>query len=197
MGSGMSARLKGYFETLNRLSLATVATDGAGRELPMDEAFRWVNKATLDTHQAGNTVMFIGNGGSAGIASHMAIDFAKCGGVRSVCFNDGSALTCLGNDLGYESVFAFPIAMHGRAGDLLMAISSSGRSANILKGEEAARAKGCRVVTFSGFRSDNPLRSMGDVNFYVPSSAYGFVEVIHQTLIHAILDLRDGWPNQA
>ena len=184
-----------YFSTLNKLTASTRVTKESGGELPFSDAFAWINAKVRETHLAANKIMFIGNGGSASIASHMAMDFTKCGGVRSVCFNDGPALTCLGNDLGYESVFAFPITMHSHPGDLLMAISSSGQSANILKGVEAARTNGCRVVTFSGFKQDNPLRSMGDINFFVPSSAYGFVEIIHQTLVHAILDLREEWPN--
>ena len=59
--------------------------------------------------------MFVGNGGSAGICSHLAIDFSKNGGLRAMAFNDPSALTCLGNDLGYENVFAKQIEFHGRA----------------------------------------------------------------------------------
>ena len=74
------------------------------------------------------------------------------------------------------------------AGDVLIAISSSGRSPNILLGVKAARARGCSVITLSGFDSDNPLSSMGDVNFYVPSKAYGPVEVIHHSICHCLLD---------
>ena len=86
--------------------------------------------------------MFVGNGGSAGIASHLAIDFSKNGGLRSLAFNDASALTCLGNDLGYENVFAKQIDFHARAGDLLIAISSSGRSAEHPRGRQGrARAR--------------------------------------------------------
>ena len=107
-------------------------------------------------------------------------------------------LTCLGNDLGYERVFAKQIEMHGRAGDLLIAISSSGRSANILNAVEAGRAAGCAVVTLSGFTPDNPLRTLGDVNFYLNSDRYGFVEIGHLTICHAILDMLCGlsFPSQ-
>src|SRR6185295_3206162 len=110
---------------------------------------------------------FVGNGGSAGICSHLAIDFSKNGGLRSLAFNDPSALTCLGNDLGYENVFAKQIDFHGRPGDLLIAISSSGRSPNILSAVAKARERECSVVTLSGFGDDNGLRRTGDVNFYV------------------------------
>jgi len=186
-----------YFRTLAGMGPSTAATDGAGRDMPLADAVAWVVATARETHAAGNKVMFVGNGGSAGIASHMAIDFSKCGGVRAIAFNDASSLTCLGNDLGYENVFAQPVSMLGRPGDLLVAISSSGRSPNILNAVDAARAGGCRVLTLSGFKADNPLRGKGDVNLYVPSSAYGFVEITHLALLHAVLDLRQGWPNPA
>ncbi len=193
----MTAYLDRYFSTLGALGPATVATTADGRELPLAEAFAWVNDTARDAHRAGNTVMFVGNGGSAGIAGHMATDFSKVGGVRAITFNDASSLTCLGNDLGYDQVFAQPVTMHGRAGDLLVAISSSGRSANILNAAKAAGAKGCKVLTLTGFAADNPLRALGDVNLYVPASTYGFVEITHLALLHAVLDNRRGWPTPA
>lgn len=134
-------------------------------------------------------VLFIGNGGSAGIASHMAIDFWKNGGIKAIAFNDSSLLTCLSNDYGYEHVFAKPIEMFAEAGDLLVAISSSGKSKNILNAVESAKKKKCKIITLSGFKDDNPLKSKGDVNFYVPSLTYGSVEVLHQFICHYILDI--------
>jgi phosphoheptose isomerase len=84
------------------------------------------------TPAAGKKLVFVGNGGSAAIASHMATDYSKNGGVRSLALNGASMLTCLGNDLGYDRVFAKQIELHARSGDLVIAISSSGRSANVL-----------------------------------------------------------------
>jgi D-sedoheptulose 7-phosphate isomerase len=147
-------------------------------------------------HDAGNKIIFIGNGGSAGIASHLAIDFSKNGGLRSLAFNDPSALTCLGNDLGYENVFAKQLDFHARPGDLLIAISSSGRSPNILGAVKMARTRDCKVTTFSGFTEENELRRTGDVNFYVRSREYGFVEIAHLALCHAVLDIDMGWGRQ-
>ena len=138
-------------------------------------------------------MIFIGNGCSAAIASHMAIDYTKNGGIRAMAMNDGSALTCLSNDLGYENVFAKQLEMHARQGDLLVAISSSGSSENILPAVGTARERGCAVITLSGFSPNNPLRQMGDLNLYVPSGEYGFVEVTHLSLCHAMLDLAMGW----
>ena len=104
-------------------------------------------------------------------------------------FYGPALLTCMANDYGYENVFAKPIEMFAEADDMLFAISSSGQSPNILNACESALAKNCNVITFSGFSSDNPLRKLGRMNFYVPSTHYGFVELAHQVLIHCILDL--------
>ena len=189
----MRNRVGLYFATLSRLILETEVTDEAGHSLPLDQAFEKVAAAAHSVHDVGNTIMFIGNGGSAGLASHLAIDFSKNGRLRSLAFNDASALTCLGNDLGYKNVFAKQLEFHARAGDLLIAISSSGQSANILAAVERARAAKVGVITLSGFARDNKLRRTGDLNFYVRSSEYGFVEVAHLALCHAILDLDMGW----
>ena len=83
--------------------------------------------------------------------------------------------------------------MLGNPQDLLFAISSSGESQNILNAAVAAQKKSIPVVTFSGFSQSNALRSLGTINFYVPSYAYGFVEIGHLTLCHAILDFSMGW----
>jgi D-sedoheptulose 7-phosphate isomerase len=186
-----------YFNTLDGLLKGAEATDGAKRKIALEGGCEWFRRAAHESHDSGNKIMFVGNGGSAGISSHLAIDFSKNGGLRAMAFNDPSALTCLGNDLGYENVFAKQIEFHGRAGDLLVAISSSGRSPNILNAVKAARTCNCKVVTFSGFTEDNDLRSVGDVNFFVRSKEYGFVEVAHLALCHAILDIDMGWSKNA
>jgi D-sedoheptulose 7-phosphate isomerase len=183
-----------YFDTLHTLLRQTECSGGSGATMALEDTLRRAGDAAREAHAAGNKMMFIGNGGSAGICSHMATDFSKNGGVRAIAFNDGSALTCLGNDLGYENVFAKQVEWHARGGDILLAISSSGKSPNILRAVEAAKAAACRIVTFSGFNENNPLRRTGEINFYIRSSQYGFVELAHQTLIHAILDIHLGPP---
>ena len=134
-----------------------------------------------------------GNGGSAAIASHMAIDYSKNGRLPSLAFNDGAALTCLGNDLGFENVFAEQLKLHARPGDLVFAISSSGSSPNILAAVQQAQEVDCQVVTLSGFSPDNPLRKEGLLNWYVNSPEYGFVELSHLVICHLILDYQMGW----
>lgn len=162
--------------------------DRQGQPLTLEAAIVWAVESARRVTKGDNKIVFVGNGGSAGIASHMAIDYSKNGGMRALAFNDGAALTCLSNDFGYDKVFSTQIDLHGRSGDLLMAISSSGQSASILNAVGMARARGMEIVTFSGFRADNPLRRLGDVNFFVDSDQYGFVEIIHLSLIHAVLD---------
>lgn len=185
----METQIRAYFGALSDHLDKAAYSDLAGAGLARAEAFERAARMIAVATAGDNKLMIVGNGGSAGIASHMAIDFSKNGGMRALAFNDGSALTCLGNDLGYEEVFARQLDLHARAGDVLMAISSSGRSRNILRAVETARRRGCGVVTLSGFMPDNPLRALGDVNFYLPSHEYGFVEVGHLALIHCLLDL--------
>lgn len=177
-----------FVATLADLLTGTETSDSSGRFFPIDDAVEWAALTARATHDRGNKLIFIGNGGSAGIASHMAIDYSKSGNLRALAMNDASMLTCLGNDYGYEQVFAKQIEFHARPGDLLVALSSSGRSANILNAARAARGMDCTVMTLSGFAPDNPLRAMGDMNFFLASDSYVFVEVGHMALCHAILE---------
>jgi D-sedoheptulose 7-phosphate isomerase len=151
-------------------------------------AFRGVLAEVRAARTFGNTVFFIGNGGSASIASHMALDFQKAANVKAMCFNDGASLTAYGNDVGYESVFVEPLRVHGESEDILFAISSSGRSANIVNAAKVAKSLGMTVVTLSGFDPNNPLRECGKFNFHVASDRYGVVETTHLAICHAILD---------
>lgn len=189
----MQADVESYFRILADLPGRSVSTDRAGERLPMAGFIDAAIELTQEAAGRGHKLMFIGNGGSAAIASHMANDFAKNGGIPAMVFNDGAALTCLGNDLGFEQIFARQIELHGRPGDVLFAISSSGNSADIINGVKAAREAGCAVVGLSGFGPDNKLRRLGDLNFYVPSEEYGFVELMHQIVCHAVLDIAMGW----
>lgn len=182
-----------YFKELERHLQGTLATDLEGCRLSLEVAFERTRALAHRAHDAGNKLIFVGNGGSAGIASHLAIDYSKNGGLRSLAFNDAAALTCLSNDLGYEKVFAKQVEFHARPGDVLMAISSSGRSPNILHAVESARGVGCAVISYSGFDDQNELRSRGDINYYVGSSSYGIVEIAHLALCHALLDFDMGW----
>lgn len=189
----MSEALDVYFATLSDLIRKTEVTDRDAKPMALKDGLDRMWESASAAHDAGRKIMFVGNGGSAGIASHLAIDYSKNGELRSLAFNDAAALTCLGNDLGYENVFAKQVDLHAHDGDVLVAISSSGQSPNILRAVSNARSRNCRIVSFSGFSEENSLRREGDINFYVRSGEYGFVEVAHLALCHAILDLRTGW----
>ena len=151
---------------------------------PFGEAFRMIQTI----RGTGSRIYFIGNGGSAAIASHMAADWQKAGQIPAMAFNDAPAVTAISNDVNYDMVFADQLRMHKRPDDILVAISSSGRSPNICEAVEVAVDGGLKVITLSGFTPDNPLRSMGDVNFYVPSERYGVVETAHLAILHSLLD---------
>jgi D-sedoheptulose 7-phosphate isomerase len=183
-----SREICSYFKVLSDYLTATAVTSASGAAVDLAEAVNQVVAQARRTHAAGNKLIFVGNGGSAAVASHMATDYSKNGDIRSIALNDSSMLTCLGNDLGYERIFSKQLELYARPDDFVIAISSSGRSPNILNAVKAARAAKCGVVTFSGFTPDNPLRSLGDLNFYVASDRYGFVEIGHLTLCHAVLD---------
>jgi D-sedoheptulose 7-phosphate isomerase len=193
VGAGEPANARRYISVLADLLREAAVSDQHGAALSLDEGFSRVASAAREAHARGNKIMFIGNGGSAAISSHMALDYLKNGGMRAMALNDLAALTALGNDFGYDQVFAKQLDLHARPGDLLVAISSSGRSANILNAVDLARTRECGVVTFSGFSEDNPLRRCGDVNFYIRSGQYGFVEIGHLALCHASFDIAMGW----
>ena len=177
-----------YFKKLSQTFHEIEATDIKDKDIEISRALKACMDAIKKAAAKGNQVIFIGNGGSASISSHMAIDFWKNGHIKAVSFNDGAQLTCLGNDFGYEHVFEKPIEFFAEPGDILIAISSSGKSENILRGVKAAVARKCHVITMSGFSKSNPLRKMGRINFYVPSDSYGFVELTHGAICHCILD---------
>jgi len=177
-----------YFENLTTVFRNVAVTLGDGRAVELSEGTEEAVRIIMNRTQAGRKVIFIGNGGSAAIASHQALDYWKNGGMRAVSFNDSSLLTCISNDFGYPHVFEKPVEMFADPGDVLIAISSSGRSENIVRGSKAGLAKGCDLITMSGFKPDNPLRSMGHLNFYAASSSYGYVEITHLALCHCIVD---------
>jgi len=182
----MKKDVNNCFYDLKVLLDGIIVTDSNGDCLPRSDGMQ--SAVSQITSVKNGKLMFIGNGASASIASHMATDFWKNAGVPAVAFNDSSLLTCVSNDFGYEHVFEKPIQFFGQSDDVLIAISSSGQSENILKAVSAARELGIYIITLSGFKKNNPLRKMGHLNFYAPSMSYGLVEVAHHALCHFIVD---------
>jgi D-sedoheptulose 7-phosphate isomerase len=143
----------------------------------------------IATRTAGKKVIIAGNGGSAAIASHCAVDLTKVARVRAVNFNEADLITCFANDYGYEKWIQKAVEFYGDSGDVLVLISASGKSPNVVSAAEYARRREIKVVTFTGFDSKNPLRELGDINLWVDSSAYNIVEMTHQIWLLAVCDL--------
>lgn len=163
-------------------------TDRSGAAVDSDAAFtRWASYTT-DVRTNNRTVYLIGNGASASMASHFAADLAKNGHLHTQVFSDVCLLTAVSNDVSFDQVYAEPLRRRGRAGDLLVAISCSGRSPNILRCVEVATELGMTLVTLTGFATDNPLRLSGDLNGYIRSDNYGEVETCHAAVLHCWMD---------
>lgn len=141
------------------------------------------------THINKKKIIIAGNGGSAAIAAHCAVDLTKNAGIRCVNFSDCSLVTCFANDYGYEWWVEKALEFYGDKGDLVILISSSGKSKNMLRAAEFACSNGYKVVTFTGFAANNPLSLLGHLNFWVDSKAYNIVETTHQIWLLAVGDL--------
>ena len=149
-----------------------------------------VRDLLLEVNKNNKKILIFGNGGSAAIASHFSVDLTKNAGIRCLNFNEADLITCFANDYGFEHWVEKAIDFYGDEGDLLIVISSSGRSQNMLNGVKAARNGNFKsVVTLSGFAEDNPLNQLGDINLWLDSKAYNFVENIHQAWLLTIVDL--------
>ncbi len=175
-------------EDLGRILAGLVFTDGAGETIDVDDAFARLIEQTSALRTGRGSAFFVGNGASATMASHYAADLAKNGGIRAEVFTDPALLTAYSNDLDYESAFAESIRLRACPGDMLIAISSSGQSPNILNAARAARERELTVVTLSGMDRDNELRKLGDLNAYVAASTYSRAETSHTAVLHHWLD---------
>ena len=133
-------------------------------------------------------IIIIGNGGSAAIASHVAIDLTKAANIRSINFNEASLLTCLSNDYGYESWVEKALDFYADKNDMVILISSSGQSKNIINGAKKALEIGVPLITLTGFSENNPLNKLGNINFWADSSTYNIVESIHQMWLLSVVD---------
>jgi D-sedoheptulose 7-phosphate isomerase len=178
-----------YVKDLSNVLLNMKVTDHENAELDLQEGLDLLVSMTGDLKEQGKTLFFVGNGASAMMSSHMATDFCKNGGIKSMAFNDPSLMTALGNDISYEQCFAFPLQRFGHKGDMLVTISSSGNSPNVVSALRKAKEKEILRITISGMKPDNASRSLGNLNFYVPGDTYGFAESAHQVLLHCWYDM--------
>jgi D-sedoheptulose 7-phosphate isomerase len=136
----------------------------------------------------GKKIIIVGNGGSAAMASHVAVDLTKAAGCRAVTFNEADLLTCFANDYGYENWVERALRFYADKDDVVILISSSGTSKNIINGANWAKQNGLKVITLSGFNFNNPLRQIGDINLWVDSKGYNIIEMAHHIWLVSIVD---------
>ena len=147
-----------------------------------------------DAVEGDGKVMSCGNGGSLCDAMHFAEEMT--GRYRSnrrpyaaLAISDASHMACVGNDYGYEEVFSRYVEAHGRKGDVLLAITTSGTSRNIVKAAEVARRKGVKVVALTG-RDETPITELADVSIVTPAGRWADrVQELHIKCIHILIEL--------
>ena len=135
-----------------------------------------------------NKIIIAGNGGSASIANHVATDFTKISKIRSTTFNESNLITCFANDYGYEKWVSKGIEKFGIPGDICILISSSGQSKNMINAAKECKRKKIFLITLSGFKSNNPLRKLGNINLWVNSNHYNYVEMTHHIWLVSLSD---------
>ena len=178
-----------YFKTISAGLQNTKTTDINGVELSLSEGLRlWRERAKEVRDNLHGMTFFCGNGASATMAEHMSHDWFQNAEMNTYTCSETAHITAISNDVSYEDVFSYRIERILSEKDILVTISSSGNSSNIIKALETARNKGVYCITLSGMREDNKSRSIGNLNFYVPLPFYGLVESAHGSLLHAALD---------
>ena len=149
-----------------------------------------VKDLIIKTKKNNSRVLIFGNGGSAAIASHVSVDLTKNLKVKAMNFNEADLITCFSNDYGYEKWIEKTIEFYADKRDILILISSSGKSKNMINACKAAKKKKIsKIITFTGNKSNNPLSKLGDINMWVDSNIYNHIENIHQVWLLGICDL--------
>jgi len=170
-----------FFENFNQL--LNIAINSLESNILVQSA-----EMLKNVRNTGKKIIVVGNGGSAAMASHVAVDLTKAAGCRAITFNEADLLTCFANDYGYENWVERALDFYADKGDVVILISSSGTSKNIINGAIWAKKNGLSVITLSGFNSDNPLKNIGDINLWVDSKGYNIIEMAHHIWLVSIVD---------
>lgn len=172
-----------YMEKIQDILGRLAVTDEQGRAIAPEDGFaRWTDMAC--GLPANGSLHLIGNGASAAMASHYAADITKNCGIRAMVFTDCALVTALGNDNGFENAYAVALNRYARQADLLVAISSSGESPNIVNACHEAKQLGVGIVTITGKKPSNTVRKMGMLNFHVPAPSFSLAESAHAVILH-------------
>ena len=153
-----------------------------------DKKFFNIIKIINEIKKNKKKIIIVGNGGSAAMASHVSVDFTKMCKIRAINFNEADLLTCLSNDYGYQNWVKKALDFYADKGDLLICISSSGESPNIVNGAKYAKKIGCKLITLTGFKKENKVSKVGNVNLWVNSKNYNLVEMTHHIWLLSIVD---------
>ena len=155
-----------------------------------------LKKIIINTKKNGKKILIFGNGGSAAIVSHFSVDLTKNAKIRCTNYNESDLITCFSNDFGYENWIKMTINYFGDKGDVLIVISSSGKSRNIINTCTAAKKKRfSKIITLTGHSANNSVKKQGDINLWVNSKAYNYIENIHQFWLLSLVDLVIGKTN--
>ena len=165
-----------------------VCTDSSQKYLNIEFAMKEVMETLRQLRTKKNTLYIVGNGGSAAVASHALIDFVNVAKINTQVLHESSLITCMANDYGYQNAYSRVLSEFLKPNDMLIAISSSGKSSNICNAAKIAKYKGAFVMTLTGFDMRNPLRHLGHFNFWLDSTDYGYVEIGHQFVLHNLSD---------
>jgi D-sedoheptulose 7-phosphate isomerase len=134
-------------------------------------------------------IYFFGNGASAAIASHLANDIFKALRIRTGVMHDPSVLTCFSNDFGYEHIFSQYLEHDRSKNDLVVLISSSGRSPNIIQGLQYAKESGSKIISLTGNNPDQAVIKNSDILVKVDSKFYNIIECIHMSILCCAVDI--------
>ena len=149
-----------------------------------------IKNILIDVKIKNKKVLIFGNGGSAAISSHVSVDLTKNTKIKVFNFNEADLLTCFSNDYGYEKWVEKTIEFYGEQGDVVILISSSGKSQNMLNACKASKKKKfSKIITLTGNKKNNPLSKLGDINLWVDSDIYNHIENTHQVWLLSICDL--------
>ncbi len=154
-------------------------------EKQLDQSIQLIKK----TIKNNGKIYIIGNGGSSSIASHVSVDFAKVARIPSSTFNNANLITCFANDYGYENWVTEAIKAYTKKNDMIILLSSSGTSKNIVNAAKYCKKKSLKLITFSGFNKNNSLSKLGKVNFHINSDQYNFIEMSHHIILVYLVDL--------
>ena len=146
------------------------------------------------TNKDDGRLIFIGNGASASLSSHAATDFTKQAKIPSIAFNDHNLITAFSNDYGYEFWISKALEYYSRTNDMVIFISVSGESKNLINGMKFAKNKNMKTGSLTGSNKENTLRTNTDFSLWVDSKAYNIVECIHTIWITLIIDMFVGHP---